>query len=34
MLTIEEIKKIVSEIAPEYDLKKVTLFGSRARKFS
>ena len=31
MLTIEEIKKVVAEIAPEYNLKKVTLFGSRAR---
>ena len=31
MLTIEEIKKIVAEIAPKYNLKKVTLFGSRAR---
>ena len=30
MLTIEEIKKTVSEIAPKYNLKKVTLFGSRA----
>ncbi len=31
MLTIEEIKKVVAKIAPEYNLKKVTLFGSRAR---
>jgi len=31
MLTIEEIKKVVAEIAPKYNLKKVTLFGSRAR---
>ena len=30
MLTIEEIKKTVAEIAPHYNLKKVTLFGSRA----
>ena len=30
MLTIEEIKKTVAEIAPKYNLKKVTLFGSRA----
>ncbi len=30
MLTIEEIKRTVSEIAPKYNLKKVTLFGSRA----
>ena len=30
MLTIEEIKKVVAKIAPEYNLKKVTLFGSRA----
>ena len=30
MLTIEEIKKTVAEIAPQYNLKKVTLFGSRA----
>ena len=26
----EEIKKTVAEIAPKYNLKKVTLFGSRA----
>ena len=32
MLTIEEIKKVVAEIAPKYNLKKVTLFGSRARE--
>ena len=31
MLTIDEIKKVVARIAPEYNLKKVTLFGSRAR---
>ncbi len=31
ILTIEEIKKAVEKIAPEYCLKKVTLFGSRAR---
>ena len=31
MITIEEIKKVVAEIAPKYNLKKVTLFGSRAR---
>ena len=30
MLTIDEIKKTVAEIAPQYNLKKVTLFGSRA----
>lgn len=30
MLTIEDIKKVVEKIAPEYNLKKVTLFGSRA----
>ena len=30
MLTIEEIKKVVAKIAPKYNLKKVTLFGSRA----
>jgi len=30
MLTIEEIKKNVAEIAPKYNLKRVTLFGSRA----
>ena len=30
MLTIEEIKKTVAKIAPKYNLKKVTLFGSRA----
>ena len=30
MLTIDEIKKVVAEIAPKYNLKKVTLFGSRA----
>ena len=30
MLTIQEIKKVVAEIAPKYNLKKVTLFGSRA----
>ncbi len=31
MLTIEEIKKVIEEIAPKYNLKKVILFGSRAR---
>ena len=30
MLTIDEIKKVIAKIAPEYNLKKVTLFGSRA----
>ena len=30
MLTIDEIKKTVAEIAPKYNLTKVTLFGSRA----
>lgn len=30
MLTIEDIKKTVAKIAPKYNLKKVTLFGSRA----
>jgi hypothetical protein len=30
MLTIDEIKKTVAEIAPKYNLKKVALFGSRA----
>jgi len=30
MLTIDEIKKTVAKIAPKYNLKKVTLFGSRA----
>ena len=30
MLTIEDIKKVVAEIAPKYNLKKVTFFGSRA----
>ena len=30
MLTIDDIKKTVAEIAPKYNLKKVTLFGSRA----
>ena len=30
MLTIDEIKKVVAEIAPKYNLKRVTLFGSRA----
>ena len=29
-LTVEEIKKVVAKIAPKYNLKKVTLFGSRA----
>ena len=31
MLTVDDIKKTVAEIAPAYNLKKVTLFGSRAR---
>ena len=31
MLTIEEIKKTVAEIAPKYQITKATLFGSRAR---
>ena len=31
MLTIEDIKKAVIEIAPEYKITKATLFGSRAR---
>ena len=30
MLTIDEIKKVVAEIAPKYKLQRVTLFGSRA----
>ena len=30
MLTIEDIKKTIAEIAPEYNLLRVTLFGSRA----
>ena len=30
-LTIDYIKKVVAEIAPKYNLTKVTLFGSRAR---
>ena len=30
MLTIDDIKKTIAEIAPQYNLKKVTLFGSRA----
>ena len=30
MLTIDDIKKVVEKIAPEYNLKRVTLFGSRA----
>ena len=29
-MTIEDIKKTVAEIAPKYNLTKVTLFGSRA----
>lgn len=32
MLTIEEIRKIVENVAPKYKIKKVTLFGSRATK--
>ena len=31
MLTIEDIKKAVAKIAPEYKITKATLFGSRAR---
>lgn len=31
VLTIEDIKKTIAEIAPKYNLTKVTLFGSRAR---
>ena len=31
MLTIDDIKKGIEKIAPEYKLTKVTLFGSRAR---
>ena len=30
MLTIEKIKEVIEKIAPEYNLKKVTLFGSWA----
>ena len=30
MLTIDDIKKTIAEIAPEYKLTRVTLFGSRA----
>ncbi len=30
MLTVEEIKKVIKKLAPEYKLTKVTLFGSRA----
>lgn len=30
MLTIDDIKKTVAKIAPNYNLHKVTLFGSRA----
>ena len=30
MLTIDDIKKTVAKIAPEYKLTRVTLFGSRA----
>lgn len=30
MLTIDEMKKTIAEIAPQYNLAKVTLFGSRA----
>lgn len=30
MLTIDDIKKTIAEIAPEYKLRRVTLFGSRA----
>ncbi len=31
MLTIEDIKKNVAEIAPKYQITKAILFGSRAR---
>ena len=31
MLTLDDIKKGIEKIAPEYKLKRVTLFGSRAR---
>lgn len=31
MLTIDEIKKVVADIAPKYQITKATLFGSRAR---
>ena len=31
MLTIEDIKKTIAEIAPKYQITKATLFGSRAR---
>ena len=31
MLTIDDIKKAVAKIAPEYKITKATLFGSRAR---
>ena len=30
MLTIDDIKKTIAEVAPEYNLQRVTLFGSRA----
>lgn len=30
MLTIDDIKRTIAEIAPEYNLSRVTLFGSRA----
>ena len=30
MLTIDDIKKTIAEVAPEYKLARVTLFGSRA----
>lgn len=30
MLTIDDIKKTIAEVAEEYHLTKVTLFGSRA----
>ena len=32
MLSIKQISEIVSEIAQEYDVKKITLFGSYADK--
>ena len=31
MLTIDKIKNVIQKIAPEYKLKRVTLFGSRAK---
>ena len=32
MLTIENIRKTVENLAPKYKIRKVTLFGSRATK--